>query len=208
MEAATFEITNQCTDTVWAAALPGGGSQLTKGQSWSIQVPAGTKSGRIWGRTGCSFDGNGRGTCQTGDCNGMLSCQASGQVPTTLAEYTLNGDGNKDFYDISLVDGFNLPLSITPSTSGFQKIGCLSDINSVCPNEPKVAGGCKSACAAYNKPEYCCTGAFNTRETCPPTNFSKIFKDKCPQAYSYAYDDPSSTFTCPAGSDYKIVFCG
>ncbi|PSE25104.1 hypothetical protein C7G59_19080, partial [Acinetobacter baumannii] len=193
VEAATFEITNQCADTVWAAASPGGGSQLAKGQSWSIQVPAGTTSGRIWGRTGCSFDGNGRGTCQTGDCNGMLNCQGYGQVPATLAEYSLNQFQNQDFYDISLVDGFNLPLSI----SSCKTIGCLTDINSACPDDLKVPGGCKSGCARYNKPEYCCTDGYNSSDKCKPTNYSMFFKDKCPQAYSYAFDDATSTFTCP-----------
>ncbi|KAK0598649.1 hypothetical protein LWI29_036645 [Acer saccharum] len=36
---------------------------------------------------------------------------------------------------------------------------------------------CKSACAALNQPQYYCTGAFNTPETFPSTNYSKIFKD-------------------------------
>ena len=66
---------------------------------------------------------------------------------------------------------------------------------------------CKSACLALNQPQYCCTGAFGTPATCPPTNYSMIFKNQCPQAYSYAYDDKTSTFTCPTGADYLITFC-
>jgi len=31
-----------------------------------------------------------------------------------LAEFTLSGDGGKDYYYISLVDGFNIPISVTP----------------------------------------------------------------------------------------------
>ena len=33
-----------------------------------------------------------------------------GEPPVTLAEFTLNGGGDQDYYDISLVDGFNLPM--------------------------------------------------------------------------------------------------
>uniref|UniRef100_M8B575 Thaumatin-like protein n=1 Tax=Aegilops tauschii TaxID=37682 RepID=M8B575_AEGTA len=29
----------------------------------------------------------------------------------------------------------------------------------------------------------------------------------CPDTYSYAYDDKSSTFTCAAGTNYKVTFC-
>nr|ABM91763.1 acidic thaumatin-like protein 13 precursor [Taxus x media] len=204
--AAKFEITNQCSYTVWAAGTPGGGQQLQTGETWSVDVAAGTAAGRFWGRTGCSFDGNGRGSCQTGDCGGLLSCQASGAVPASLAEYSLNQDQNKDCYDISLVDGFNVPISLAPTNGQCTTTSCKSDINAVCPAELKVSGGCNSACAAFHTDQYCCTGA-NT-DNCAPTNYSMFFKNQCPQAYSYAKDDASSTFTCSSGTtDYKIVFC-
>ncbi|KAJ0037687.1 hypothetical protein Pint_24064 [Pistacia integerrima] len=48
----------------------------------------------------------------------------------------------------------------------------------------------------FNKPEFCCTSAFGDPNTCKPTQFSKIFKESCSMAYSYAYDDLTSTFTC------------
>ncbi|XP_040385590.1 thaumatin-like protein [Oryza brachyantha] len=113
--AATFTITNQCPFTVWPAATPvGGGVQLDPGQTWTIDVPAGTSSGRVWGRTGCAFDGSGRGGCLTGDCGGVLSCSLSGWPPLTLAEFTLGGD--KDYYNLSVIDGFNVPMSFSCSS--------------------------------------------------------------------------------------------
>nr|VDC66120.1 unnamed protein product [Brassica rapa] len=81
-----------------------------------------------------------------------------------------------------------------------------------CPNDQRVMDGanvvaCRSACEAFKKPEYCCTGAFDKPETCPPTELSKIFKAACPRAYSYAYDDRNtSLFTC-TNANYSIVFC-
>ncbi|KAK8549746.1 hypothetical protein V6N13_073524 [Hibiscus sabdariffa] len=104
--AALFEICNQCSYTVWAAASPGGGTRLDPFQSWTINVPAGTVMARIWGRTNCNFDGSGRGGCETGDCDGLLQCQGWGAPPNTLAEFALNQFQNLDFYDMSLVDGY------------------------------------------------------------------------------------------------------
>eukprot|EP00253_Pinus_taeda_P021529 PITA_21529 len=203
---ATFVIQNQCSYTVWAAGIPvGGGKALGQGETWSVDVPTGTSAGRFWGRTSCSFDASGQGKCNTGDCGGLLNCQGSGQPPATLAEYTLNGGNNRDTYDISLVDGFNIPLSITPSDATCTAPTCSSNINTVCPAELKVTDGCNSACVAFNTPQYCCTGDY--LNNCPPTNYSKIFKAQCPPAYSYAKDDASSTFTCASGANYKIVFC-
>uniref|UniRef100_A0A0E0FEH6 Thaumatin-like protein n=1 Tax=Oryza meridionalis TaxID=40149 RepID=A0A0E0FEH6_9ORYZ len=113
--AATFTITNRCSFTVWPAATPvGGGTQLNPGQAWTINVPAGTSSGRVWGRTGCSFDGAGRGSCQSADCGGALSCSLSGRPPLTLAEFTIGG--NQDFYDLSVIDGYNLAMSFSCSS--------------------------------------------------------------------------------------------
>lgn len=96
---------------------------------------------------------------------------------------------------------------------GCTTTSCPVDINAQCPSELAVrnsAGatiGCKSACVAFNQPQYCCTGAYGTPDKCKPSSYSQFFKSKCPQAYSYAYDDKTSTFTCPAGANYSITFC-
>ncbi|KAI4992442.1 hypothetical protein ZWY2020_051859 [Hordeum vulgare] len=112
--ATSFSITNRCSFTVWPAATPvGGGRQLNSGETWNLDIPGGTESARIWARTGCSFNGN-SGRCSTGDCGGALSCTLSGQRPLTLAEFTLGGA--MDSYDISVIDGYNLPMDFSCST--------------------------------------------------------------------------------------------
>ncbi|KAI4992446.1 hypothetical protein ZWY2020_051863 [Hordeum vulgare] len=206
-DAITVHLLNKCPYTVWPAAFPvGGGSRLDPGQAAAIQVPPGTAGGRIWGRTGCNFDASGRGSCATGDCGGVLACAAGGKPPATLAEYTLGTGGSPDFYDISLVDGFNVPMSFRPVAGSCHAISCAADINAKCPSELRVEGGCLSACVKLGVPQYCCTPPL-TPSTCGPTDYSRFFKELCPDAYSYAYDDKSSTFTCPVGSDYQLVFC-
>lgn len=204
--AATFTIHNNCPYTVWAAASPGGGRRLGRGQTWTLTAPPGTSMARIWGRTNCNFDASGRGHCQTGDCGGVLQCNGWGVPPNTLAEYALNQFGNLDFFDISLVDGFNIPMEFSPTRSPSGKcrpIACTADINGQCPRELKAPGGCNNPCTVFKTNEYCCT-----QGKCGPTNFSRFFKNRCPDAYSYPQDDPTSTFTCPGGStDYRVVFC-
>ncbi|KAF3448515.1 hypothetical protein FNV43_RR09228 [Rhamnella rubrinervis] len=201
--AATFEVRNNCGFTVWAAAVPGGGRQLDQGQTWPFNVDAGTKGARIWARTGCNFDGAGNGRCQTGDCGGILQCTAYGQPPNTLAEYALNQFNNLDFFDISLVDGFNVPMEFSPTSNGCTRvIRCTADINGQCPNELKAPGGCNNPCTVFKTDQYCCNSG-----SCEPTDYSKFFKSRCPDAYSYPKDDQTSTFTCPGGTNYKVVFC-
>lgn len=91
--------------------------------------------------SGCNFDSSGKGTCQTGDCGGVLKCGgAGGEAPASLAEITLDGANGDDFYDISLVDGYNLPLAMTPSggTGGCGAPGCTSNLNHNCPGALQV----------------------------------------------------------------------
>lgn len=192
--------------------LAGGGFPLPPGATTSLSAPSGW-SGRFWARTGCNFDASGNGQCSTGDCGRSLNCTGGGVPPVSLAEFTLNGSGGKDFYDVSLVDGYNVGVGIRPSggTGDCQYAGCVADLNGSCPAELQVVSAgavvaCKSACAAFNSQEYCCTGEHSSPATCKPTRYSEMFKSACPTAYSYAYDDATSTCTC-TGSDYVITFC-
>ncbi|PON86267.1 Thaumatin [Trema orientale] len=223
-DASVFTLENRCKDTIWPGIQPGagkpqlmdGGLQLRPGQAVKITAPKGW-SGRFWGRRWCSFNNSGKGTCVTSDCGGMLKCVgAGGAPPATLAEFTL--DSPVDFYDVSLVDGYNMPISIIPlggsrsaGSNSCKIVRCVSDLNQRCPSGLQVRRnrrvvGCMSACMAFNKPEYCCTGKYGGPQTCKPTNYSKVFKAACPTTYSYAYDDPTSTFTCQ-GANYLIRFC-
>ncbi|VAI26617.1 unnamed protein product [Triticum turgidum subsp. durum] len=126
--------------------------------------------------------------------------------PASLAEYTLGTGSNADFYDISLVDGFNVPMSFGPVGGSCRAVSCAADINAKCPSELKVDGGCMSACGKFGTAQYCCPPP-STPSTCGPTNYSRFFKGLCPDAYSYAYDDKTSTFTCASGTNYQLTFC-
>ncbi|XAR70326.1 hypothetical protein NMG60_11027146 [Bertholletia excelsa] len=209
IHAATFQVTNECPYTVWAAAAwpgsSGNGQQLNSGQRWTFTAAPGTVGGRIWGRTNCSFYASGRGKCETGDCNGLLRCIGYGSPPNTLAVFALNLPNKLDFVAISLVDGFNLPMDFGPVTAGTCKdLQCTANINGECPAELWVPGGCHNPCTVYGTNEYCCTKGPGR---CRPPALSQFFKTRCPDAYSYPWDDKTSLFTCPAGTNYKVVFC-
>ncbi|KAL6511732.1 hypothetical protein OROGR_021329 [Orobanche gracilis] len=220
--ATVFILQNSCSYTIWPGTLSGngaallgdGGFQLPFGATIQLPAPPGW-SGRFWARTECNFDDAGNGNCTTGDCSGKLTCAGGGAPPVSLVEFTIgSGVEDKDFYDVSLVDGYNVGLGVRPSggSGDCQYAGCVADLNGDCPAELQVVDGggavvaCRSACAAFDTPEFCCTGDFATPNTCTPTRYSERFKNACPTAYSYAYDDLTSTCTC-TGSDYLITFC-
>ncbi|KAI6697972.1 hypothetical protein NL676_018091 [Syzygium grande] len=100
----TLSFTNNCPYQVWPGTLTsGGGGQLSStgfelatGSSFSINDVQDTWFGRV-------------------SCNG-----AGAIAPAFLVEFTLveASSGKQDFYDIGLVDSFNLPISATPQGSG------------------------------------------------------------------------------------------
>lgn len=193
------------------------GFKLASGASYnnSVTVPS-SWSGRVWARTGCST-ASGKFACATADCRtGQVECDGAGATPpATMIELAVaTAYRGQDFYDVSNVDGFNVPVSIAPQggAGDCQPSSCPADINDVCPGDLQVKGldgkviACKSACVAFNQPQYCCYGDYGTPDKCPQTQYSEVFENHCPQAYSNPFDDRSSTFTCFA-ADYAITFC-
>jgi len=144
MASCSFTISNYCSQPIWPATLAGAGTpqlpttgfRLDPGQTAQVPAPAGW-SGRLWARTGCAFDAGGKGACQTGDCGGRMECAGTGATPpATLFEVTLGkGAGDLDYYDVSLVDGYNLPVVAVPrprqgaAAGGCNATGCMADLN-------------------------------------------------------------------------------
>lgn len=116
---------NRCPWNVYPALLsnsdtPGklfspSGFTLAAGEHKNVTV-AYNWAGRLWGRTNCTTVGNDTKNlaCGTGDCGGELECTGTGTPPVTLAEFTMSGDQDQTFYDVSLVDGYNLDMKIAP----------------------------------------------------------------------------------------------
>ncbi|EIE75508.1 hypothetical protein G6F46_005373 [Rhizopus delemar] len=200
----TITVKNSCSNSIQVNQLTNGGgagksTSVSAGGSTKVSVPS-NWGGRIWAREGC----DGGSDCQSGS-------------PSSLAEFLLSGANGKDYYDVSFVDGFNLPISISPNGgSSDGKYECGSPACSSLPECPedlqdkdsngKVIG-CKSACSAYGTDEYCCTGDSEARGTCKASKYSIPVKNACPDVYSYAYDDNTSMYACSPSDGYTVTFC-
>ncbi|KAJ7974473.1 Thaumatin-like protein [Quillaja saponaria] len=220
----TFFVHNKCPFPIWPATaantdqpiIADGGFHLPPGKTQRIDAPW-SWSGRIWARTGCNFAWNWKPACETGDCDGRLACNGlAGTPPVTLIQISLQGDkGKSHSFAVSLVDGYNIPVSVTPSPltpkCGYIQ-GCLKNLNSLCPHELQVWNdkgeivACKSACLAFDLDKFCCRNEYGIPEKCKPNVYSKIFKDACPSYFSYAFDTTHPLLTCACNA-YVITFC-
>jgi hypothetical protein len=222
----TLTLVNRTRETIWPAAWPGSvsgatGWTLPPGKSLSLTV-SDHWNARLWGRTGCHFNSAGHGDCLTGECGGRYQCQGWGQIPATLAEYDMDSFDHLDFYDVSMVDGSNLPMYITIthgltrnriSADGCEREhGCTSTVK--CPvalqvDRARRVVACISPCARFHTNRYCCSGPFASG--CSPArtwpiDYARVFKRAEPYAYSWSGDNASSVFTCAGACDYRITF--
>lgn len=212
-----FTLKNGCPYTIWpSTTAPNDPSiktwfELATGASVSLQVN-GTWSGSFWARTNCSKDSTGNFSCLTGDCGtGKPECSdKAGVGPASHIDFSLMGIDSNDQYVISLVYGFNVPVSVAPKLLDCRKVTCSAAINAKCPPELQAKAkdgsivGCKSACLAFGTEEHCCK--FGVSSNCESTDYSEFFRKACPQAYSLPYLDRDITSTCRY-SDYAITFC-
>jgi hypothetical protein len=82
----------------------------------------------------------------------------------------------------------------------------------LCPRELEVLNSngevvaCKSACLAFDLDNFCCRNDYGSPKKCRPNVYSKIFKDACPNYFSYAFDTPTPLVSC-GSLEYIITFC-
>ncbi|KAJ7031717.1 thaumatin-like protein [Mycena alexandri] len=194
--ARTMTVYNACPFTIWPALFTSSGGRPSHATGWI--APAFSKEvfdlpsdwdGRIWGRRDCDFSSNpGPNSCVTGGCNGVCDINTA-----SLAEFKLAGAGDQDFYDLSLVNGYNLPYALHLCADGpFDSSG--------------FPVGCKSACTVDGlngqdgNSANSCSGSHGTPQTCPKSGVQdySFFKSNCPNAYAYTYDESSESalWTC------------
>ena len=117
---------------------------------------------------------------------------------------------NTEYHYVSLVEGFNLPMSVgplTPSTnSKCNPVAGKKDISIVFLPEFKVNGDCHNGCGVFPSNDlYCCKGDY--AQQFPTNNYTNFFKSQCPETVSYGFENQHLDIYCPSGTDYKVLFC-
>src|SRR5262245_2573042 len=121
-QTARLRVASRCAEPIWIAPLDNlGGDQdveLAAGAYHDYDIPAGgVASARFWPKTGCDATGHACATGDTGEGSGA-PCGAHGCQPPfdSKLEVTFAASGSSDstYYNLSLVDGYTLPFTVTP----------------------------------------------------------------------------------------------
>ncbi|KAJ7569733.1 hypothetical protein O6H91_01G090900 [Diphasiastrum complanatum] len=191
VDASTINIKNQCPQTITACSASqsastacyvlggGSGSQL-------IDVGSNWPGGIVWGFPGSSgnpVDGN------------------NAKPQANLAEFTIGASG-QDYYDISVVNAYNLPMQIDAigragSGTNCGTIQCsIPNVTSFCQPPNTLTGGPGNGCYNHDGPN---TGA--------PTQGTQAFKNVCPETITFTTDTTGTVYGCSTGTNYEVVFC-
>jgi len=208
----TIRVVNNCAFPVWPAIVgstdlpPPQLRKLRAGESYSWKADP-FWSGSVWGRTGCVFNSQGLGSCDSGDCGGNLQCEDDERtadiMAITKAEFELlGGIAKPDTYSVTLEKGYNLPMSVVPSYAAnnisisrpCESMACTADANAVCPKklQEKKKGSVVTVCK----------GHYDGYLPRSPA-FSKAFQKACPRAFPYR----SGTICPPSTASYTLTFC-
>nr|ACG25045.1 thaumatin-like protein precursor [Zea mays] len=180
--ATTLTIHNLCPHPVWPLVTPNSGlpsisdntARLDPNALLTLSFPPTFWAGRVAARTGCDAAASG--------------CWTGASPPATVVQVTVHDGTNQDqaAYSVSLSDGFNAPVVVSPQAAGGGQcpaLGCPVDLNCDCPPQQRAAEGA----ACRGPPEY--------------------FKSRCPLTRTTPTDVEPVPQSCRAPGELKVVFC-
>jgi len=149
-----LRITNRCPQPIWIAHSDNVADpqniRLSPGDAHDYAIPdSGLASARFWPKIGCDASGH---ACTIGDNGegGGQPCASSGCQPPVDSKFEATfaalGGTASTFYNLSQVDGYTLPFSVTPSGAGAGSGSCVaSDCGRLsldaCPANEDMSGG-------------------------------------------------------------------
>ena len=121
-----LRIINNCADPIWLAHssnVPGAQNvRLERSQYHDYAIPSGgLAAARFWPKLGCNANGQ---QCRVGDNGegGGVPCGPTGCAPPFDSKFEATfaavGSSAQTWYNLSLVDGYTLPLSVRPIGPG------------------------------------------------------------------------------------------
>jgi hypothetical protein len=195
----TVTFVNHSGQTIWIgstvnadgsvnfAGLP----TLADGQSATITIPENTAPnhwrGKFFARQWCTGSSGSTFGCLVGDCGVYADHCATGEQPTSLAEFNFDtADSLAPWYDVSYVNAFSLPVTISPDNApappagggACEVMGCSTDLLPYCPAEDlsyQPGTGARMLCTNPSRDAQ--------------SSYSDAITGHCPKAYSWSKQD-------------------
>ena len=191
----TVTFVNSTGRTIWVGSeVNADGSKnlsglpvLQPGQSATVTIPEtsdpGHWRGKFFARMGCSGESGSTFHCDLGDCGTYADHCETAEQPVSLAEFNFDSaDGLAPWYNVSYVNAFSVPITITPvdvgpGGGGCGVVGCPENLLPYCPPEnlSHWPDGTPKLCTNPNRDA--------------KTSYSDMIATHCPKAYGWSRAD-------------------
>jgi hypothetical protein len=182
---------------------------LKPGQSATVTIPEtaapGHWRGKFFAREDCTGKSGSTFHCRLGDCGKFAQRCAKTEQDVSLAEFNFDpSDNNAPWYDVSYVNAFSVPITITPKNAvtpaggGCATAGCSKNLLPNCPagNLTRWPSG---------KPMLCTNPSRDAQ-----TAYSDMIGSRCPKAYGWSdADKPAGNKVmqqCSKCSGFTVAF--
>ncbi|WP_230211102.1 thaumatin family protein [Streptomyces kaniharaensis] len=184
---------------------------LAPGQWATVTIPETAAPyhwrGKFFARQDCGGASGSTFHCGVGDCGPFADHCTTGEQPVSLAEFNFDTkDANAPWYDVSYVNAFSLPITITPVNAttpaggGCDTGGCAADLLPSCPSADLTR-------RPDGRPMLCSNPSRDT-----PSDYSRALSAKCPKAYTWSKQDqqPGNQVMrqCSHCSGFTVTFDG
>jgi len=174
--------------------------KIEAGRSHDFKAYAGLMGFRLWPKMRCRSDGNG---CRIGQSGGRgQTCGTDGNwrcQPHIDSKFEASFGTRRDYFDMSLVDGYTLPFKLKLRGCSIRNFGSFWDCSGlhldVCPRANReFYNGRLLGCHARGRP------GRGTR------TYIDLVHRKCPRTYAYDLDDKNGNHNCAHGTTYELTF--
>ncbi|ALG08457.1 thaumatin family protein [Kibdelosporangium phytohabitans] len=212
----TVTFVNQSGQAIWvgSAVNADGSVNFTRlpvprnGQSATVTIPESAAPnhwrGKFFARQGCGGTSGSTFRCKVADCGPWADRCTTGEQPASLAEFNFDRkDALAPWYNVSYVNAFSLPITITPRDAQAtppecEAMGCTQNLLPYCPpaNLTRWNDGTPMLCTNPNRDA--------------KTPYSNAIQSRCPKAYAWSKQDtePGNSVVgqCRKCSGFTVTF--
>ncbi|CAM6098613.1 unnamed protein product [Calypogeia fissa] len=121
----------------------------------------------------------------------------------TQLEFNIGAEG-RDYYDISLVNAYNVPAMINPTYLANGDYRNDHECGTIMCSIPDLSAMCQNG-NYYQGPDGACIN--RDGPTGGPTPGTELVKQLCPNVYPSCNENAGVVFACNTGSNYDAIWC-
>ncbi|KAL3677666.1 hypothetical protein R1sor_020622 [Riccia sorocarpa] len=200
-----INVINRCSYTVTTCAQSNRWPGQVKGKIFQYELGAGKSQFLDFGNA-CKWSNGAVWPSVRQRCDRPnIPNEAYDSDVVNFSEFSIGSDG-VDYYSVNNIAAYTLPMKIRPINPKLSPNGRLCGSPECVINDiPRFCKG-KNNLIKFPTTAYSCQNIDGLAGN-GPSDGTNIFKNACPDAFSYMIDADFPLYVCPTGINYEVIFC-